>query len=108
MSHNATEDIAVLRPIPNIAIYTPCDKYEAVVVTDLMMAHEGTTYLRLERPDPATIHEGPVTNYVPGTPLLNFKGKMVPFFLMAALLYGPKKLPKRWGTLSIRSRCLNL
>ena len=30
---------------------------------------------------------------------------MVPFFLMAVLLYGPKRLPKRWGTLSIRSRC---
>jgi transketolase len=97
MSHNATEDIAVLRPIPNIAIYTPCDKYEAVVVTDLMMAHEGTTYLRLERPDPATIHEGPVTNYVPGTPLLNFKGKKTAVLSYGGIALRAKKVAEKMG-----------
>jgi transketolase len=97
MSHNATEDIAVLRPIPNIAIYTPCDKYEAVVVTDLMMAHEGTTYLRLERPDPATIHEEPVTDYVPGTPLLNFKGKKVAVLSYGGIALRAKEVAEKMG-----------
>lgn len=69
MSHNALEDIAVLRPIPSIAIYTPCDKVEAVLVTDLMMKRKGTTYLRLERPDPAVLHDSPIKNYVEGRPL---------------------------------------
>jgi len=70
MSHNATEDIAVLRPIPGIAIFAPCDKFEAVLVTDLMMKRAGATYLRLERPDPSVIHASPIENYIEGRPLL--------------------------------------
>ena len=63
MSHNATEDMAALLSIPNIAIYTPSDKYEAELATELMLKQQGTTMLRLERPDARTIHDDPIADY---------------------------------------------
>ncbi len=75
MSHNATEDLAVLLSIPGITIYTPADKYEARLVTDLMLQKQGTTLLRLERPDPRTIHDGPIESYKPGDMIRGLSGR---------------------------------
>ena len=63
MSHNATEDLACLLPIPGVKIFTPSDKAEAELATDLMFQQEGTTFLRLERPDERMVHETPIEGY---------------------------------------------
>lgn len=75
MSHNATEDMAVLLPIPGISIYTPSDKYEARLATELMLKQQGTTMLRLERPDARAIHSGPIADYKPGNMIKGLGGK---------------------------------
>ena len=75
MSHNATEDMAVLLSIPDISIYTPSDKYEARLVTELMLKQQGTTMLRLERPDARTIHGNPISVYKPGSMIKGLEGK---------------------------------
>ena len=74
MSHNATEDMAALLSIPDIAIYTPSDKYEARLATELMLKRQGTTMLRLERPDARTINDGPIAGYAPGNVIKCFGG----------------------------------
>ena len=75
MSHNATEDMAVLLSIPGITIYTPSDKYEARLVTELMLKQQGTTMLRLERPDARIIHNDPILGYKPGDMIKGLNGK---------------------------------
>ncbi|MBQ7249889.1 MAG: transketolase [Bacilli bacterium] len=75
MSHNATEDMAVLLSIPGITIYTPSDKHEAKLVTELMLKQQGTTMLRLERPDSRTIHDDPVLGYKSGDMIKGLSGK---------------------------------
>lgn len=57
MSHHATEDIAVMRALPNVTVFAPGDLAEAVECTRAMMETKGTCYLRLGRGGERRIHE---------------------------------------------------
>ena len=48
-SHHATEDVAVLKAIPNMKIYTPSDYDEACVVIQDLMREKGPGYIRLPK-----------------------------------------------------------
>lgn len=49
MSHFATEDIAILRALPNMRVVAPTDPWEAAVLTKQMAAVPGPKYLRLDK-----------------------------------------------------------
>lgn len=49
ISHHATEDIAVLRAMPDVTVVCPGDDWEAAEVTSAIIARPGTAYLRLDR-----------------------------------------------------------
>ena len=48
-SHHATEDLAVMRSLPNISVFAPADAPEAVAVAKAVLNHPGTCYIRLGR-----------------------------------------------------------
>ena len=48
-SHQATEDVAILRGIPGLTIVDPCDAIDIEQAVPALAAHEGPTYLRLLR-----------------------------------------------------------
>ena len=48
-SHQATEDIAIFRGMPNITIVDPCDAHEIEQVVPAIAAHNGPVYMRLLR-----------------------------------------------------------
>ena len=49
MSHQATEDIAVMRALPDVAVLCPGDPAEAEAATKAIASYPGTCYLRLGR-----------------------------------------------------------
>ena len=49
MSHHATEDIAVMRSLPNVQVFAPADAREAEAVAKAVANHQGTCYIRLGR-----------------------------------------------------------
>ncbi len=49
MSHFATEDLAILRALPNIMVVAPTDPWEARVLTRQMAMRPGPKYLRLDK-----------------------------------------------------------
>lgn len=49
MSHFATEDISVMRAIPNVKVFAPGDVAEAEKVTETVCKIKGTCYIRLGR-----------------------------------------------------------
>lgn len=57
MSHHATEDIAIMRALPNVKVYSPADSFEAEEVTKLIYKSSGVCYLRLSRGTKKNIHE---------------------------------------------------
>ncbi|MCR8669623.1 transketolase family protein [Agrococcus sp. HG114] len=48
-SHQATEDVAIFRGLPNLTIVDPCDAVDLRQAVPQLAAHEGPTYLRLLR-----------------------------------------------------------
>jgi transketolase len=48
-SHQATEDIAIFRGLPNMTIIDPCDAHEIEQAVPAMAAHQGPVYMRLLR-----------------------------------------------------------
>lgn len=46
-THHATEDIAIMRALPNMTIIAPADAFEAELATEALLTHRGPAYLRL-------------------------------------------------------------
>ena len=63
MSHHATEDMAVLRALPGVTVFTPGDPAEVEAVVPVMLRTPGTCYLRLGRGGEPMLHDGPVTDW---------------------------------------------
>jgi transketolase len=57
MSHQATEDIAILRALPDVVVLAPADLVEAEECTKALAKYEGTAYLRLGRGGEKRIHD---------------------------------------------------
>ncbi len=67
MSHHATEDMAMLRALPGVTVFTPGDPAEVEAVVPVMLRTPGTCYLRLGRGGEPTLHTAPVENWrLPG------------------------------------------
>jgi len=49
MSHHATEDISIMRSIPNIKVVSPCTAWETYHATDELFQSNGVSYLRIEK-----------------------------------------------------------
>lgn len=56
MSHHATEDVAIMRALPNMRVFTPSDRLEARFLVNLMFDIQGPVYLRLERDSLIDLH----------------------------------------------------
>ena len=63
MSHHATEDMAVMRAIPEITCFTPGDPAETEAAVPVMFATKGTCYLRLGRGNEPRAHEGEISGW---------------------------------------------
>ena len=49
MSHHATEDLAIMRAIPELTVVSPCGLWEAMEATKAITALPGTCYMRLDK-----------------------------------------------------------
>lgn len=55
-SHHATEDLAIMRALPNMTVVAPGDPVEAGYATRALAAHPGPCYLRLGRAGEPSVH----------------------------------------------------
>lgn len=64
-THQALEDLALMRSLPNFKVFTAADVTETKAAFDAMLRHTGPAYLRLGRDLAEDIFEGP-KNFTPG------------------------------------------
>ncbi len=50
-SHQGTEDIALMRVLPNMIVLVPCDAMQANMAIETAYSHIGPVYIRATRPD---------------------------------------------------------
>ncbi len=84
MSHHATEDIAILRALPDVVVLAPGDLLEAEEATKAMAKHTGTCYLRLGRGGEKRIHEK-IENFEIGKAIRVKNGTKVAIFSTGAI-----------------------
>jgi transketolase len=56
-SHQSTEDIACARAIPNLAVYSPADRFEVTSCMDLAYKAKSPVYFRMGKSDRGDVHE---------------------------------------------------
>ena len=64
-SHEAMEDIALMRVLPRMTVFSPCDYYETKKVIRAAVEIKGPVYIRLGRGDTPVITT-PQTKFIPG------------------------------------------
>jgi transketolase len=72
-SHQSTEDIAALRAIPQLSIYSPADRFELTACMRDISATQTPAYLRMGKADLGDVHPGPLDSWCHGdaVPLTN-------------------------------------
>ena len=60
VSHHSTEDLAIMRALPNLVVMAPCDIPEARAATKAMMAYNGPVYYRCGYKNEPNVHSGPI------------------------------------------------
>ena len=48
-SHHATEDLAIMRAIPNLRVFSPCDFWEVRQITKKVVELGGVNYIRIDK-----------------------------------------------------------
>lgn len=84
MSHQATEDLAILRALPDVMVMAPADLVEAEECTKALAAYPGTAYLRLGRGGEKRIHEH-IENFQIGKAIKVRDGKKIAIFSTGAI-----------------------
>ena len=59
VSHHSTEDIAILRALPNMVVVVPCDLQEAEAATRAVFQYEGPVFYRCSYKNEKDIHHRP-------------------------------------------------
>ncbi len=73
VSHQCAEDIACLRPLPHIKIFSPCDAEELRVCFEEARRFEGPSYLRVGKSDRPVVNAK--NSLSSSAPHLTFEGK---------------------------------
>lgn len=84
MSHQATEDLAILRALPDVVVMAPADLVEAEECTKALAKTKGTAYLRLGRGGEKRIHEK-IENFEIGKAINVHNGDKVAIFSTGAI-----------------------
>ncbi len=84
MSHHATEDIAMMRALPDVTVLAPGDLVEAEYATKAIYEKQGTCYLRLGRGGEKRIHDK-LDSFEIGKAIEIQKGERVAVFSTGAI-----------------------
>lgn len=84
MSHQATEDLAILRALPDVVVMAPADLVEAEECTRALAKYPGTAYLRLGRGGEKRIHDK-IENFQIGKAIKVHDGEKVAIFSTGAI-----------------------
>lgn len=100
MSHHATEDIAIMRALPNVTVFSPADSFETDRVTQLAYETKGTCYLRLGKGGEANIHNE-TQQFTVGEAIKVIEGNEICVFSTGAIITEAKKAVEKLNEIGI-------
>ncbi len=105
-SHQALEDIAIVRCLPNISVVAPADYLEAQKATEAILKINGPVYLRLTRPETPifTTKESP---FKIGQANILLSGKNITIIAHGPILYEALQAAKILAEHKIKAEVIN-
>jgi transketolase len=86
ISHHSTEDLAIMRSLPNMVVIAPCDLYEARAATRAMIEYNGPVYYRCGYKKEKDIHSGAISFSI-GKAIRVREGKEATLFFTGTIGY---------------------
>ncbi len=106
-THHATEDLAILRSLPRMAVVAPGDPVEAEAATRAVMAHAGPCYLRLGRAGEAKIHPARI-DFTLGKAIEVRKGRDITLISTGGMLGTAMQVADILNSASVQTRILSM
>ena len=104
VSHQCAEDVAVLRSLPNIEIFSPGDAYEMEYVLRKAFDFKAPTYVRVGKSDAGVIHQGSIGASQGGViPVELGDKKSLIFFATGSMVVTALKISKAIGGIGVWS-----
>ncbi len=107
MSHHATEDLAVMRALPDVRCFAPGDPVETGAVTREIIHTPGTCYLRLGRGSEPVVHTDTLTEWKAPSPLTLRKGADIALLSTGGILTQTYAAAERLAGINIRAEVVS-
>jgi transketolase len=107
VTHHATEDIAVMRALPNMTVVAPGDPLEAELATRALVAQPGPAYLRLGRSGEPLVHSKGIDFQI-GKSIQLTEGSDVTLIATGTMLYTAIQVAERLSQEGIQARVLSM
>jgi transketolase len=85
-SHHATEELGMLRTIPNLVVTAPGDPIETRLVTKMSIDTQGPFYIRLGKAGEPIVHKHEILNYLKGDAIELIKGTSMAILSTGSML----------------------
>lgn len=108
ISHHATEDIAIMRALPNMLVVAPGDPIEAALATRAVAAYQGPCYLRLGRAGDPKVHNSFDVKFQLGKAITVQDGSDLTLIATGGLLRNAVEAGRRLAERRIRARVLSM
>lgn len=105
-THQAIEDIAIMRPIPNMTIIAPCDAIEARKATIALLDVVGPCYVRLAR-EKTPVFTTEETPFEIGRAMIFREGKDVAIIACGPLVYNALRAAEELAKEGIEAMVIN-
>lgn len=106
-THQAIEDVALMRAIPNMTVIVPCDGIETEQAVRAIVDHEGPVYLRISRNDIEDVLPADAPFQI-GVPRVLRQGHDVAIFAMGIMVGTALKAAETLAAEGIHARVINV
>lgn len=106
-THHATEDLAIMRSLPQMVVVAPGDPVEAESATAAVAARPGPCYLRLGRAGEAKVHHGRI-NFQLGKTIQVRDGKDLTLISTGGLLETAVQVAESFRHAGLQTRVLSM
>ncbi len=106
-THHATEDIAVMRSLPNITIFSPADRMESRKITMAAAEIDGPVYIRLATGGSPDVYEEDY-KFTPGRGVVLQDGSELTIITTGSITHEVKRAVREMSDLGISVRLVNM
>jgi transketolase len=107
VTHHASEDVAIMRSLPNMTVVAPGDPIEARLATRAVVAHDGPAYLRLGKAGEPVVHENEPA-FELGRAIMLREGSDVTLIASGGMLATADKVARRLAEQDLGVRLLSM